>query len=142
MKPDPTPSRADEQHHVNADGVVNVVWLTDWPQPSDINDCIVNLPEPPTEKTRIRVGGDPTVWKHDGRRWAPVDQEDCSVSPELLAAATTRDYLDIPAAWLICREGLTHTSPECSYVTEQGALLCDCGAVEARWEQIRREVTP
>jgi hypothetical protein len=54
------------------DSVTNVAWLTDWPQPADVNDCVVNLPQPPTVGTRIRVGGDPVVWEFDGERWEPL----------------------------------------------------------------------
>lgn len=45
------------------------------------------------------------------------------------------DFLDFPTAWYLANEGLQHTSLYCSYVQTDGALLCDCGAVEREWER-------
>lgn len=45
------------------------------------------------------------------------------------------DFIDFPTAWRIQREGVTHTSVLCSAVHADGALLCDCGAVEDEWKR-------
>ena len=45
------------------------------------------------------------------------------------------DFLDFPTAWRITNEGVDHTSPRCSYVQTEGALLCDCGAIQTEWER-------
>ncbi|HEX3649579.1 MAG TPA: hypothetical protein VHV49_14230 [Pseudonocardiaceae bacterium] len=62
---------------------------------------------------------------------------------ELLALVAQRDFLDFPTAWAIQRAGIEHTSPKCSAVPGSNGgmggpfFLCDCGAVEARWEELR-----
>lgn len=45
------------------------------------------------------------------------------------------DFLDYPTAWRIAKEGVEHTSDQCSQVQTAGALLCDCGAVRVEWER-------
>jgi len=49
------------------------------------------------------------------------------------------DVLDYPKAWAIQEQGVDHTTPRCSAEQTGGAMLCDCGAVQARWEQLRKE---
>lgn len=49
-----------------------------------------------------------------------------------------RPMLDFPTAWRIARRGLIHTTWRCSYVQTQGALLCDCGAIEREWRRLGR----
>lgn len=49
------------------------------------------------------------------------------------------DMLDFPTAFEIQSEGVEHTDPRCSAVQTGGAMLCDCGAVEAEWERRRTE---
>lgn len=66
----------------------------------------------------------------DGPHW--LDHAD------LLAKVLERDFVDFPTAWSIQAAGLTHTSAECSAVQSRG-FLCDCGAVEARWADLRME---
>lgn len=51
---------------------------------------------------------------------------------------TKLDFIDFPLAWAICREGIEHRSPKCSYVQASGGFLCDCGAMILEWKR-RRE---
>lgn len=55
-------------------------------------------------------------------------------------APVREDFLDFPTAWRILRESpdLEHHL-RCSYEQTDGALLCDCGAVEREWERRRDE---
>lgn len=48
------------------------------------------------------------------------------------------DYIDFPTAWAICREYDLDHHPRCSYVQTDGALLCDCTAVNAKWNELRQ----
>ncbi|BEL07812.1 hypothetical protein Q0Z83_060030 [Actinoplanes sichuanensis] len=48
------------------------------------------------------------------------------------------DFLDFPTAWYIADKGVVHTDRRCSYIQTFGALLCDCGAVEAEWRRRTR----
>lgn len=50
-----------------------------------------------------------------------------------------QDFLDFPTAWWIQEQGFGHTDERCSAVQSNGALLCDCGAVEADWKRLRDE---
>lgn len=56
----------------------------------------------------------------------------------LLAEVLKRNFVDFPTGWAIQAAGLTHTSPHCSAVLTL-ALLCDCGAIDARWTELRTE---
>lgn len=47
-----------------------------------------------------------------------------------------QDFLDFPTAWAIQDAGLDHLDPRCSAV-QTDCFLCDCGAVEKRWEELR-----
>ena len=45
-----------------------------------------------------------------------------------------KDFIDYPTAWAICRnEAIAHDA-RCSYQTENGAFLCDCGAAIEWWD--------
>lgn len=46
------------------------------------------------------------------------------------------DFLDFPTAWAIQRRGVEHTDSRCSAVQAGGAMLCDCGAIEAEWRRL------
>lgn len=47
------------------------------------------------------------------------------------------DYLDFPTAWALSPK--CEHDPACSYAVTKGAFLCDCGAIEALWTQMKRE---
>jgi hypothetical protein len=49
-----------------------------------------------------------------------------------------RDFIDFPTGWWLA-DIVEHLNPLCSYAQTNGALLCDCGAIQAEWER-RREV--
>lgn len=51
------------------------------------------------------------------------------------AAPVREDFIDFPTGWRIQCEGLTHTDPRCSAVQTDGAMLCDCPALEAEWHR-------
>lgn len=61
----------------------------------------------------------------------------------LRAKVRELDYIDYPTAWAIQFAGLTHLDARCSAVEGSHggmggpAFLCDCGAVEARWAELR-----
>lgn len=61
----------------------------------------------------------------------------CLSEQELRAKAVERDFLDFPTAWAIQHAGVTHTDDRCSAVQCVGSMLCDCGAVETRWYELR-----
>lgn len=46
--------------------------------------------------------------------------------------------LDFPTAWRIANRGLIHTTWRCSYVQSNGAMLCDCPALEREWLRMIR----
>src|SRR5690242_11251447 len=48
-------------------------------------------------------------------------------------------FCDFPTVWAICRSGIGHADPRCSYVQTGGAILCDCEAVEAAWTRLRKD---
>lgn len=48
-------------------------------------------------------------------------------------------FCDYPTAWKICETGIEHTDQRCSYVQTNGAIICDCGAVEHEWTRRRKE---
>lgn len=56
----------------------------------------------------------------------------------LLAKVLERDFIDYPTGWAIQAAGLTHTDARCSAV-QTLAFLCDCGAVQVRWAELRAE---
>jgi hypothetical protein len=62
-------------------------------------------------------------------------------SPELMAMVAERDFCDFPTAWAIQRAGIEHIDRRCS-AAQTAAWLCDCGAVEARWRELRALVPP
>jgi transcriptional regulator with XRE-family HTH domain len=45
------------------------------------------------------------------------------------------DMLDFPTGWRLANEGIEHPDPRCSYVQTDGALLCDCGAIQTEWRR-------
>jgi hypothetical protein len=47
------------------------------------------------------------------------------------------DFIDFPTGWHIARLGVLHTDRRCSYIQTWGAILCDCGAIEAEWARRR-----
>lgn len=53
----------------------------------------------------------------------------------------SREFLDFPTAWWLAPR-VEHGDPRCSYAQTGGALLCDCGAVEAEWHRRRVAVDP
>lgn len=61
---------------------------------------------------------------------------DAPTDEELIAAIPTADFIDYPTAWALQRAGLEHTDPRCS-ATQASFILCDCGAVEAKWVSLR-----
>lgn len=63
------------------------------------------------------------------------------VDTALLAMVAARDFCDFPTGWAIQRAGVEHTDPRCS-AAQIGAFLCDCGAVLARWRELRALVAP
>lgn len=62
-------------------------------------------------------------------------------SAGLMAMVAERDFCDYPTAWAIQEEGIEHTDARCSAV-QSAAFLCDCGAVLARWRELRALVPP
>jgi hypothetical protein len=61
---------------------------------------------------------------------------------DLLAMVAERDFLDFPTAWAIQEAGGLPHHERCSSVEgwhplSGPALLCDCGAVKLRWEELR-----
>lgn len=46
-------------------------------------------------------------------------------------------FCDYPTGWDICRAGIEHIDPRCSYTQTNGAILCDCAAVELAWTKLR-----
>ena len=56
---------------------------------------------------------------------------------ELIAAIPTGySFIDFPTAWALQRSGLDHRTSRCS-AEQADFMLCDCGAVEAKWESLR-----
>jgi hypothetical protein len=45
-----------------------------------------------------------------------------------------RDFIDFPTGWWLA-DLVEHPNPLCSYAQTAGALLCDCGAIEAEWRR-------
>lgn len=50
-----------------------------------------------------------------------------------------RDFIDYPTGWWLA-DIVDHADPRCSYAQTSGAVLCDCGAIEAEW--VRRRTEP
>ena len=48
-----------------------------------------------------------------------------------------RDFLDFPTGFKLDKL-VVHTDPKCSSLQTKGALLCDCGAIEAAFEKARK----
>jgi hypothetical protein len=51
------------------------------------------------------------------------------------------DFIDFPTGWHIARLGVLHTDRRCSYIQTWGAILCDCGAIEAEWARRRERMS-
>lgn len=51
------------------------------------------------------------------------------------SAPVREDFIDFPTGWRLQCEGLTHTDQRCSAVQTNGAMLCDCDALQAEWER-------
>jgi hypothetical protein len=64
---------------------------------------------------------------------------------DLVVLVKRRDFLDYPTAWAIQESGIEHLSPDCSAVPGSNGgmggpfFLCDCGAIEARWNELRAQ---
>lgn len=46
------------------------------------------------------------------------------------------DFIDFPTAWWLAAR-VEHSDPKCSYAQTEGALLCDCSAIQNEWEKRR-----
>lgn len=60
---------------------------------------------------------------------------------DLTARVRAQDFIDYPTAWAIQKAGVEH-GERCSSVPGWNPIsgpmfLCDCGAVEQRWVEIR-----
>ncbi|MFJ5984265.1 DUF4326 domain-containing protein [Lentzea sp. NPDC092896] len=85
-----------------------------------------------------------SVWESDGTR-RPCHADTLlryanPASPELLDMVAARDFIDFPTGWRLAREGVPHWTRKCSYVSENGAFLCDCDAIEVRWCELRQQL--
>jgi hypothetical protein len=50
------------------------------------------------------------------------------------------DFIDFPTAWDMQRTGrLDHMDDKCSASQTNGAMLCDCGALNVEWETLKAE---
>lgn len=61
---------------------------------------------------------------------ATLIRADCPIPKH----AHKRDFIDYPTGWALQRAGVSHLET-CSAELTDGAMLCDCRAIYARWRE-------
>jgi Lar family restriction alleviation protein len=86
-----------------------------------------------TEAERLREALRNLINAIEDEEWEDAHREACDLLAGTHDTAKTDDEhdvcLDFPTAWALAHEVAHHA--ECSYAACDGAILCDCGAIEA-----------